>query len=93
MGKDSEFYKGKKKAQTIRLRELLIQLPPCAVDYIHSKEVTSQVSTLVQYSYDLITFFTAFNFYLFSILFHLLRSSPLSQVLSILVENVSLLLL
>ena len=58
MGKDSEFYKGKKKAQTIRLRELLIQLPPCAVDYIHSKEVTSQVSTLVQYSYDLITFFT-----------------------------------
>ena len=56
MGKDSEFYKGKKKAQTIRLRELLIQLPPCAVDYIHSKEVTSQVSTLVQYSYDLITF-------------------------------------
>lgn len=58
MGKDSEFYKDKKKAQTIRLRELLIQLPPCAVDYIHSKEVTSQVSTLVQYSYDLITFFT-----------------------------------
>ena len=55
MGKDSEFYKDKKKAQTIRLRELLIQLPPCAVDYIHSKEVTSQVSTLVQYSYDLIT--------------------------------------
>ena len=33
-------------------------MPPCAVDYIHSKEVTSQVSTLVQYSYDLITFFT-----------------------------------
>lgn len=58
MGKDSEFYKDKKKAQTIRLRELLIQLPPCAVDYIHSKDVTSQVSTLVQYSYDLITFFT-----------------------------------
>lgn len=58
MGKDSEFYKDKKKAQTIRLRELLIQLPPCAVDYIHSKEATSQVSTLVQYSYDLITFFT-----------------------------------
>ena len=45
MGKDSEFYKDKKKAQTIRLRELLIQGPPTAVDYIHAKEVTSQVST------------------------------------------------
>lgn len=57
MGKDSQFYKDKKKNQILRLRELLKQLPGFAVDYIHSKELTTQTSTLVSYSYDLITFF------------------------------------
>ncbi len=57
MGKDSAFYKGKKRDQKLRLRELLDELPGFAVDYIHSKEVSSQTSTLVAYSYDLITFF------------------------------------
>ncbi len=57
MGKDSEFYKNKKKNQTLRLRELLAQMPSWSVDYIYSKEVTTQTSTLISYSYDLITFF------------------------------------
>ncbi len=57
MGKDSEFYKDKKKQQTLKLRELVSQLPRCAVDYIYSKELTTQTSTLISYSYDLLTFF------------------------------------
>lgn len=58
MGKDSAFYKDKKKSQVIRLRELLSKLPPFVVDYIYSKELSSQTSTLISYSYDLITFFS-----------------------------------
>ena len=58
MGKDSEFYRSKRNHQLLRLRSLLDQLPGFAQDYIHSKEITSQPSTLVSYSYDLITFFT-----------------------------------
>ncbi len=57
MGKDSEYYKKKKKMQTLQLRNLLDQLPQCAKDYIYSKEVTAQTSTLVSYSYDLLMFF------------------------------------
>lgn len=57
MGKDSDFYKDKNKKQKIKLRELIKQLPKCAVDYIYSKEMTTQTSTLVSYCYDLITFF------------------------------------
>lgn len=57
MGKDSKYYKEKKKEQTLKLRELIRQLPGFAADYIHSKEVTTQTSTLISYSYDLLTFF------------------------------------
>ena len=57
MGKNSEFYKEKQKKLTITLRNLLKDLPPCAVSYIHSKELTTQTSTLVSYCYDLLTFF------------------------------------
>ncbi len=57
MGKDSEFYKDKTRNQKLRLRELLNQMPSWSVDYIYSKEVTTQTSTLISYSYDLITFF------------------------------------
>ncbi len=57
MGKDSEFYKDKKKQLTLKLRDLVGQLPRCAVDYIYSKELTTQTSTLISYSYDLLTFF------------------------------------
>ena len=57
MGKDSEFYKEKSKNQKLRLRELLAKLASFARDYIYSKEVTSQTSTLVSYCYDLLTFF------------------------------------
>ena len=57
MGKDSEFYKSKSKNQKLKLRELISQLPKCAVDYIYSKEQTTQPSTLISYSYDLLTFF------------------------------------
>lgn len=58
MGKDSEFYKGKKKEQILRLREILTRLPSFAKDYIYSKELTTQTSTLISYGYDLLTFFS-----------------------------------
>lgn len=63
MGKDSLHYKEKKKKQLVQLRLLLQQLPGCAVDYIHSKEVTSETSTLISYSYDLLTFFRFLTYY------------------------------
>lgn len=56
MGKDSEYYKDKKKSQTLKLRELLNELPNFAKDYIYDKQ-GSQTSTLISYSYDLLTFF------------------------------------
>lgn len=57
MGKDSKYYKDKKRLQMLKLRELVKQLPGFAADYIYSKEVTTQASTLISYSYDLLTFF------------------------------------
>ena len=57
MGKDSQFYKDKAKNQKIKLRMLLEQLPQYAVDYIHSKELSTQTSTLISYSYNLLSFF------------------------------------
>ncbi len=57
MGKDSNFYKDKSKNQKLKLRELQSQLPKPALDYIYSKEQTTQTSTLISYSYDLLTFF------------------------------------
>ncbi|SDB09597.1 Site-specific recombinase XerD [Pseudobutyrivibrio sp. YE44] len=57
MGKDSDFYKDKSKNQKVKLRELQAQLPKPALDYIYSKEQTTQTSTLISYSYDLLTFF------------------------------------
>ncbi len=57
MGKDSAYYKDKKKKQTLKLRELMSQLPSCAKDFLYDKEMTSQTSTLVSYAYDLLTFF------------------------------------
>ena len=58
MGKDSEFYKEKKKNQLLRLREINSRLPGFAVDYLYSKELTTQTSTLISYGYDLLTFFS-----------------------------------
>ena len=57
MGKDTKYYKDKKRSQMLKLRELIRELPDFAADYIHSKEVTTQTSTLISYSYDLLTFF------------------------------------
>ena len=57
MGKDSQFYKDKAKNQKIKLRMLLEQLPQYAIDYIHSNELSTQTSTLISYSYDLLSFF------------------------------------
>lgn len=58
MGKDSTYYRNKKKEQKLKLRELLRELPPFAADYIYEKETSSaQVSTLISYAYDLLTFF------------------------------------
>lgn len=57
MGKDSEYYKTKHNQQLKKLRELLQELPDFAVAYIHEKELSTQTSTLISYSYDLLTFF------------------------------------
>ena len=57
MGKDSEYYKNKKKDQILKYRELQKSLPNFAVEYLHSKELGTQTSTLISYSYDLLTFF------------------------------------
>ena len=57
MGKDSSYYKDKAKTQKIKLRELIAELPSFASDYIYSKELTAQTSTLISYCYDLLTFF------------------------------------
>lgn len=57
MGKDSEFYKNKSRNQKGKLRELMKELPGFAKDYIYSKEMDAQVSTLISYTYDLLTFF------------------------------------
>lgn len=56
MARDSEYYKNKQKKQTLKLRSLLDQLPDFCVDFIYSKELTTQTSTLISYSYDLLTF-------------------------------------
>lgn len=57
MGKDSEYYKTKKKEQLLKYRDLQKSLPNFAVEYLHSKELGTQTSTLISYSYDLLTFF------------------------------------
>ena len=57
MGRDSQYYKDKKKQQTLKLRELISKLPGFATDYLYDKEVSSQTSTLISYAYDLLTFF------------------------------------
>jgi len=61
MGKDSDYYKQKERNKKIKLRELISELPHFAADYIYSKEQTTQTSTLVSYSYDLLTFFRFLN--------------------------------
>ena len=48
MGKDSEYYKDKKKQQTLKYRELLKELPGFAVDYLYDKEVSSEIFSLYQ---------------------------------------------
>ena len=58
MGKDSVYYNDKSKNQKLLLRSLIKKLPGPAVDYIYSKEVQAQTSTLISYCYDLLTFFT-----------------------------------
>ena len=57
MGKDSEYYKKKRADEKERLSELEKELPDFARKYIDDKRLQTQVSTLVQYTYDIITFF------------------------------------
>lgn len=57
MGKDSAYYKSKTRSQKVKLLGLIDQLPSFAADYIYSKELTTQPSTLISYCYDLLTFF------------------------------------
>ena len=47
MGKDSAYYKSKTRSQKVKLRGLIDQLPSFAADYIYSKELTTQPSTLI----------------------------------------------
>ena len=57
MGKDSEYYKEKKYLQKEKMIELLDELPDFAKKYINDKRLRTQSSTLIQYCYDLITFY------------------------------------
>lgn len=57
MGKDSDYYREKKYLQKEKLVELLYELPDFAVKYINDKRLRTQTSTLIQYCYDLITFY------------------------------------
>lgn len=57
MGKDSKYYKEKKNGLTLQLRKLLTELPDFVKDFLYSKELRTQTSTLISYSYDLLTFF------------------------------------
>lgn len=83
MGKDSAFYKEKNKNQLLRLREILDRLPGFCVEFIQSKELTTQTSTLISYGYDLLTF-----------LEFLREKNPLiskKEIKSISIEDISLL--
>ena len=57
MGKDSDYYREKKYLQKEKLTELLFELPDFAVKYINDKRLRTQTSTLIQYCYDLMTFY------------------------------------
>lgn len=57
MGKDSEYYQEKSYLQKEKLTELLYELPDFAKKFINDKRLRSQTSTLIQYCYDLITFY------------------------------------
>lgn len=57
MGKDSKYYKEKKNGLTLQLRKLITELPDFVKDFLYSKELRTQTSTLISYSYDLLTFF------------------------------------
>ena len=57
MGKDSQYYKEKKYSQKAKLAQLLNELPQPARDFIYEKQISSQPSTLIAYSYDLLMFF------------------------------------
>ena len=57
MGKDSEYYKDIKTSQLEKLQELLYELPEFAKKYINDKRLQSRPSTLIQYCYDILTFY------------------------------------
>lgn len=57
MGKDSDYYREKKYLQKEKLSELLYELPDFATKFINDKRLRTQTSTLIQYCYDLITFY------------------------------------
>ena len=57
MGKESEYYKDKKFTQLEKLQELMLELPEFAKKYINDKRLETQPSTLIQYCYDILTFY------------------------------------
>lgn len=54
---ESLFYQNKEEQLIIKYRNLCAQLPPYAKSFLQSKELITKYSTLIAYSYDLITFF------------------------------------
>lgn len=57
MGIESQFYKEKQLNRKKKLRELEKELPPYVIPYLDDKELTSQINTVIAYTYDLLTFF------------------------------------
>ena len=60
MGKDSAYYKEKRRNQLLKLKELKTILPGFATAFLNDRELITQPSTLVSYAYDLLTFFRYF---------------------------------
>ncbi len=57
MGKNSDYYKEKAYLQKEKLQELLAELPDFARKFINDKRLRTQTSTLIQYCYDILTFY------------------------------------
>lgn len=57
MGKDSDYYKEKNYLQKLKLSELSDQLPEFARLFLIDKRYRTQTSTLISYSYDILTFY------------------------------------
>ena len=57
MAENSAYYRELRADKHQKLTELKSKLPPYVMPYLTDKELTSQISTVVSYAYDLIVFF------------------------------------